>query len=196
MRTLFASTTFLYLAWTTIACGDDTGGAAGSGTGGGATTGGTGGAEGGTTGTGGPGTGGADAGTGGEGTGAGDGGCSFGDTTPQEGMATIRLALTGIAEITAEEATWQVREAGTTTFLTRATSTIGGGDTYCPAWLAADPTKSYEVDVWIDENANFTCDAAPADVLLTAPVPAFVDDQATVEIVFDGTSNGTCTPFL
>ena len=191
MRTLVARLAVSLVTLTTVACGDDTGGGgSGGGTGGAdATTGGD------TTATG---TGGA--GSGGEGTG-GDGGapaevCNFGDTTPADGMATIRLQLTGVGDLTAPEATWQVREAGSATYLTRATSTLGGGDAFCPAWLLADASTSYEVDVWIDEDGDFACTEPPADVVLTAPVPAFVDDQATVVIAFDGTSNGTCTPFL
>jgi hypothetical protein len=88
-----------------------------------------------------------------------------------------------------------VREKGGATSVIAASELLGGGP-YCPAWVAADPTKSYEIDVVLDLSGNGMCDEPPADAVLTGTVPPFVNGIAELDFVYDGKSNGTCGGFM
>ena len=48
----------------------------------------------------------------------------------------------------------------------------------------------------LDLNGNGTCEAPPADVVLTGAVPAFVNGIAELDLVYDGSSNGACGNFM
>jgi len=71
----------------------------------------------------------------------------------------------------------------------------GVSPTGLPCKLRFAP-KSYEVDVVLDLNGNGTCEAPPADVVLTGAVPAFVNGIAELDLVYDGSSNGACGNFM
>lgn len=129
----------------------------------------------------------------GEGTGTPGEMCSY--STPPAGGATIRLSLIGVASLKDKAASWRVREKGGSTTIIAGTESLGGGP-YCPTWVAADPAKSYEIDVVIDLDGNKMCDEPPTDVVLTGEVPAFVDGVAELDLVYDGKSNGTCGGFM
>jgi hypothetical protein len=119
--------------------------------------------------------------------------CSF--STPPAGSTTIRISVIGVAALEGKKAAMRVREKGATDSILAASELLGGGP-YCPGWTAADPAKSYEVDVVVDLNANGTCDDPPADAVLTGVVPAFVNGIAEIDFVYDGTSNGVCGGFM
>jgi hypothetical protein len=129
----------------------------------------------------------------GEGTGTPGEVCSFSD--PPAGSTTLRLSVIGVASLKNKSATWRVREKGSAAVILKGTESLGGGP-YCPSWVAADPAKSYEVDVWIDADANGTCDEPPTDVVLTGEVPAFVNGLAEIDFVYEGKSNGMCSGFM
>jgi hypothetical protein len=129
----------------------------------------------------------------GEGTGTPGEMCSYSD--PPAGSTTIRLSLIGVASLKSKKASWRVREKGGSTTILAASEPLGGGP-YCPAWVAADPAKSYEIDVVIDIDGNGKCDEPPTDVVLTGEVPAFVNGLAELDFVYDGKSNGTCSGFM
>lgn len=129
----------------------------------------------------------------GEGTGTPGEECSY--STPPAGATTIRLSLIGVASLKDKAASWRVREKGGSTTITAGTELLGGGP-YCPTWVAADPAKSYEIDVVLDLDGNKMCDEPPTDVVLTGAVPAFVNGIAELDLVYDGKSNGTCGGFM
>ncbi len=61
---------------------------------------------------------------------------------PPAGATTIRLSVIGVASLKDKKAAWRVREKGGSTTILAASEQLGGGP-YCPAWVAADPAKSY-----------------------------------------------------
>jgi hypothetical protein len=119
--------------------------------------------------------------------------CSYSD--PPAGKGTIRLSLIGVAAFKGKKAAWRVREKGGTASILSGSELLGGGP-YCPTWVAADVTKSYEIDVVLDLNGNGTCEAPPADAVLTGAVPAFVNGLAELDLVYNGTSSGMCGDFM
>lgn len=119
--------------------------------------------------------------------------CSFSD--PPAGKTVIRVSVIGVAAYKGKKAAFEVREKGTTASLAAASELLGGGP-YCPGWVNADPTKSYEVDVVLDLDGNGTCEDPPADAVLTGVVPAFANGVAEIDFVYDGTSNGVCGAFM
>lgn len=146
-----------------------------------------------TTGSGGSGTSSSSATSSGEGTGTPGEKCSYSD--PPAGVGTIRLSLIGVAALKNKKTAWRVREKGGADTITAGSEPLGGGP-YCPSWVAADLTKSYEIDVVIDIDGDGLCSAPPADVVLTGAVPAFVNGLAELDLVYDGSSNGTCGNFM
>lgn len=119
--------------------------------------------------------------------------CSFSD--PPAGSTAIRVSVIGVAALGGKKAAWRVREKGGAASVVAASELLGGGP-FCPGWVAADPTKSYEVDVVLDLSGNGTCDEPPTDAVLTGVVPAFVNGIAEIDFVYDGTSNGACGDFM
>lgn len=129
----------------------------------------------------------------GEGTGTPGEKCSF--SVPPAGSTTIRVSMIGVAALKGKKAAWRVREKGGTKSILTASEPLGGGP-FCPSWIQADPTKSYEVDIVIDLDGNGICDEAPTDAVLTGLVPAFVNGATEIDFVYDGKSNGTCGSFM
>jgi hypothetical protein len=119
--------------------------------------------------------------------------CSFSD--PPAGSTTIRVSVIGVGALKGKKAGWRLREKGVAKQVLAASELLGGGP-YCPSFLAADATKSYEVDVVLDLDGDGMCQDPPADAVLTGTVPAFANGLTEIDFVYDGTSNGTCADFM
>lgn len=119
--------------------------------------------------------------------------CSFSD--PPAGSTTVRVSVIGVAALKGKKAAFRLREQGTGKSVVTASEQLGGGP-YCPGFTAADPAKSYDVDVVLDLDGDGMCGDPPKDAVLTGAVPAFVNGIAEIDFVYDGTSSGTCGDFM